>query len=92
MPGLRKTFPGPYFQRTLTKNKYNFQVDYCGTLIPQDAKKHAQQYTLRPINSHLYLVHVKHSMALYNVQGVSARHRAGQEAREGGAGLTCGGA
>ena len=25
-------------------------------------------------------------------QGVSARHRAGQEAREGGAGLTCGGA
>ena len=28
MPGLRKTFPGPYFQRTLTKNKYNFQVDY----------------------------------------------------------------
>ena len=33
-----------------------------------------------------------HSMALYNVQGVSARHRAGQEAREGDAGLTCGGA
>ena len=30
---------------------------HCGTLIPQDAKKHAQQYTLRPINSHLYLVH-----------------------------------
>ena len=31
MPGLRKTFPGPYFQRTLTKIKYNFQVDYmCG--------------------------------------------------------------
>ena len=26
-------------------------------------------------------------MALYNVQGVSARHRAGQEAREGDAGL-----
>ena len=64
----------------------------CGTLIPQDAKKHAQQYTLRPINSHLYVVHVKHSMALYNVQGVSARHRAGQKAREGDAGLTCGGA
>ena len=54
--------------------------------------KHAQQYTLRPINSHLYLFHVKHSMALYNVQGVSARHRAGQKAREGDAGLTCGGA
>ena len=31
VPGLRKTFPGPYFQRTLTKIKYNFQVDYmCG--------------------------------------------------------------
>ena len=51
-------------------------------LIPQDAKKHAQEYAyiLRPINSHLYLVHVKHSMALHNVQGVSARHRAGQKA------------
>ena len=67
-------------------------IQKCGTLIPQDAKKHAQQYTLRPINSHLYLVHVKHSMALYNVQKVSARHRAGQKAREGDAGLTCGGA
>ena len=54
--------------------------------------KHAQQYTLQPINSHLYLVHVKHSMALYNVQGVSVCHRAGQKAREGDAGLTCGGA
>ena len=31
-------------------------------------------------------------MALYNVQGVSARHRAGQKAREGDAGLTWGGA
>ena len=28
VPGLRRTFPGPYFQRTLTKIKYNFQVDY----------------------------------------------------------------
>ena len=28
--------------------------------------KHAQQYTLRPIDSHLYLVHAKQSMALYN--------------------------
>ena len=35
----------------------------CGTLIPQDAKEHAQEYTLRPINPHLYLVHIKHSMA-----------------------------
>ena len=51
-----------------------------------------QAIILRPINSHLYLVHVKHSMALYNVQEVSARHRAGQKAREGDAGLTCGGA
>ena len=64
----------------------------CGTLIPQDAKKHAQQYTLRPINSHLYLVQVNHSMALHDVQKVSARHCAGQKAREGDAGLTCGGA
>ena len=27
------------------------------------------KHTLRPINSHLYLFHVKHSMALYNIQG-----------------------
>ena len=33
------------------------RVHVCGTLIPQDAKEHAQEYTLRPINPHLYLVH-----------------------------------
>ena len=48
-------------------------LPHCGALIPQDAEEHAQEYTLRPINPHLYSVHIKHSMALYNVQGVGKR-------------------
>ena len=56
--------------------------------------KHAQQYTLLCDQSIHICIYFTSSIAWLCIiyRGVSARHRAGQEAREGDAGLTCGGA
>ena len=71
-----------------------YMYKYCGTLIPQDAKNRSMHNSILCDQSIHICIYFTSSIAWLCIiyRGVSARYRAGQEAREGDAGLTCGGA